>query len=238
MVTRARVLRLAAALLLGVLGACGSSSGSGYTQLASGAGPEYGRELFPTTSGRRLVYTMAPVVSSEYRELLVASSRPTDDGDLVTTIDGGWVVGFIANPVFARRWVVADDGVYLLGPHAFQDVATGGVVEEWLDPPLVFLAFPLSAGMAYESQTGTMRLHVEVVGVERVTVPAGDFDTVRIETKNLAVELSGPYDELDCPSTWWFAAGVGLVRRTIRAPGTDGLTPVDYHLELLEVLEP
>jgi hypothetical protein len=83
-------------------------------------------------------------------------------------------------------------------------------------PPMVFtparqmLKNPLTAGETWKwSGTGMGGVQIEetntVEGAEEITVPAGKFGTVRVKTQ--IVQGGQPVTK-----TWWFAAGIGMVK--------------------------
>jgi hypothetical protein len=104
-------------------------------------------------------------------------------------------------------------------PEAVELTAAGLVRVEGpdgkLDPPQVILPVPFRAGVTWkykqvESPTGAGAVGTDtVVGVEKVTVPAGTFEAVRVDT--------------DCTYTWrggvwvlkrsrWYAPHVGMIQ--------------------------
>lgn len=74
-----------------------------------------------------------------------------------------------------------------------------------LDPPYVLLRSPVSAGDSWAVEAPDLSGTKTVGGVEAVTVPAGRFQAVRVETDY----TSGGRRQ---KNTAWYAPGVGLVK--------------------------
>jgi hypothetical protein len=98
-------------------------------------------------------------------------------------------------------------------------VSSRGIVElarngTTFDPPVVLLQLPARVG---DSWTNTYNLRGSKFkevrtfrGPERVKVPAGTFDTLRVDV----TETTGG---LSVPSTYWYAPHVGIVKMEISA---------------------
>lgn len=70
-----------------------------------------------------------------------------------------------------------------------------------------------------------------VVGAERLETPAGEFETVRIDMRNIT-RIEGA-DPIDMPMSQWYARGVGLVRQEIVCPEKD---PLGYEVRMVQEL--
>ncbi|CAG1002291.1 hypothetical protein MYXO_03116 [Myxococcaceae bacterium] len=98
----------------------------------------------------------------------------------------------------------------------------GGGGRVAFDPPRPLLRLPLRDAAQW-SWSGNARLHTRVdersrvVGREKVEVPAGRFETIRILTE---IEQGGAR----ATKTSWYAAGVGLVRQTTESSGIGSTT--------------
>jgi hypothetical protein len=82
----------------------------------------------------------------------------------------------------------------------------GGAVE--LDPPLIMLKAPFQVGTKWEIKTAGIE-GTDTIGAigEEVTVPAGTFKTVRVDSDyTLARERM--------QTVFWYAIGVGMVKWT------------------------
>lgn len=78
-----------------------------------------------------------------------------------------------------------------------------------LSPPLLLLKNPVEPGQQWTTKTqiGAQELTIEcAVESERVKVPAGEYDAIKLTVATQA-------DESDIRSTYWFAPGVGIVRQ-------------------------
>jgi len=73
-----------------------------------------------------------------------------------------------------------------------------------LDSPWVHLKLPHKPGQMWDFQKTSMTAH----GPERVKVPAGEYDAIRVEIRNKDEPKSDPIQ------TAWFAPRVGIVKLT------------------------
>jgi hypothetical protein len=93
-------------------------------------------------------------------------------------------------------------------------VSAGGLVRVEglggkLDPPLAMLQGPFRAGTKWETKTSGLDGVDTIGGIERVKVPAGTYEAVRVDA-DYSIGGGGARTQ----TTFWYAAGVGLVRRT------------------------
>ena len=89
--------------------------------------------------------------------------------------------------------------------------------------------FPLAAGKVWSSRVNAMRpasgrrasvrVDGEVLGSERVTVPAGAFDTFKIRRRIYAGDFDGPRSETNITETEWYAPALGRAVRLERTSG-------------------
>ena len=105
-----------------------------------------------------------------------------------------------------------------------QDPRQGGRVT--YSPPLTVARFPLGPGGTWQARTQIYspregqpdirtdsKRSVRIIGRERVTVPAGEFDAVRIEIQTLS-SLPGNPRTSESRRIEWRTRGIGLVRLT------------------------
>jgi hypothetical protein len=153
---------------------------------------------FPTAVGTTWVYD-GP--NGEFEEAVTEAKA---DGT-------GTVVTVVRTKAGREEW----QSTFRVTRAGFDMLASGGVTYEH---PLPFLKAGAKAGdaweYAYTSFPTAFRNHLKVVGPEKVEVPAGKFDAVRLdqsETNGLvgAANPNGPAIECAC----WYAPGVGLVRQ-------------------------
>ncbi len=87
---------------------------------------------------------------------------------------------------------------------------------EWTTHYVVEVAMP-DLGQGAMSMSETVDLVNTVAGEESVTVPAGTFDAVRVDTAGtIAVSIAGaPASNIEMSMASWYAEGVGLVRQEI-----------------------
>lgn len=76
-----------------------------------------------------------------------------------------------------------------------------------------------------------------VTGTERIETPAGEFETVRIDMRNIT-RIEGA-DPIEMPMSQWYARGIGLVRQEIVCPEKDALGyEVKMVQELVKIVKP
>jgi hypothetical protein len=147
---------------------------------------------FPTTVGSKSVYQQG---DEEVVETVTAVER-TKEGFIVNTErsagDG--------TPLGSERVRVSEGGVFriAMGKHEFA-------------PPLCALKLPLKTGEPWAWETNLLGADVKgkcaAFPEEKVEVPAGTFAAIRVEWNKPA---AGGAPE----STWWFAPGIGLIKRS------------------------
>lgn len=97
-----------------------------------------------------------------------------------------------------------------------------------LSPPLRLLRYPVKKGDSWESKItvgGQQEVRVTCrVGAEKVTVPAGAYDTVTVD---VAMMVGGTTVGT---SKYWLAAGVGMIKQKNKA----GATTSVFELERFE----
>ena len=94
------------------------------------------------------------------------------------------------------------------------DQMTAG--HEWTTHYVVEVTMP-DLGQGAMSMSETVDLVNTVAGEESVTVPAGTFDAMRVDTTGtIAVSIAGaPASNIEMSMASWYAEGVGLVRQEI-----------------------
>jgi len=138
---------------------------------------------YPTTVGTTWVYKD----DDEEFTLVVSGAERTDDGVLVSVqrVTGGGQTDH-------EKMLVSASG--LIKVECFG---------KKLEPPLVMLKFPNKLGDSWTSSdpegTDTVR------GVEKITVPAGTFDALRVDAE---YTLAGQ----KMKTVFWYEAGVGIVK--------------------------
>ena len=106
------------------------------------------------------------------------------------------------------------------------------------------LSFPLEIGKKWHFATewmfkatgsnGTSNVNVDVVGYEKVTVPAGDFDAFKLVSRASMRGISpkGSRIEADAVSTYWYAPAARAVVKSITHNPYIGVSTVElvkYH---------
>ena len=179
--------------------------------------------FLPTAVGAKwVVGDPANPDRDEDRTYTVTAAEETKDGLLVTVADrwqydlnravvipGQRGVPNIQVVERADRYRVAADGVYRV---AVRDGADGRWEE--YDRPCCVMAAPAAPGAEWTNSNadGTYTITSTVVGPERVTVPAGTFDAVRVRTR--CAEKGGRVIILSS----WHVPGIGLVKNQTDDP--------------------
>lgn len=172
------------------LAAC---AGAAFAQAA--AGPTAGAPAFKVGDTWRWVR------SDRRTKLQEAETRRTVTAVSATRIEGTENAG---------RFVMTPDWSIIEAPDYVR-----------LDDGAKFIAFPLEVGKKWSFQyeqhnknnafKGRFKLSAEVVGAERVSVPAGEFDTFKIVTGGFIDNLAGGGGRLDV-ITWYAPAARATVR--------------------------
>jgi hypothetical protein len=146
---------------------------------------------YPTRVGTKWVYLRGGV--EETRVVTRAEARA---GEKVVTVEDVRKEG---NKPY-QTVSVRPDGLFL--------VSESG---EAYDPPWQVLKLPFKAGEVWETTTRRTTLRIAskktTDGEERLKVPAGEFATLRIKS-----EWSSGVGRAPTRSSYWYAAGVGLVQ--------------------------
>jgi hypothetical protein len=171
-----------------VLGLVVLLSGAGAAPLPKKAEPP---AYFPTAVGARWVFE----TSGGHQTTEVVTAVEAKAGGQAVSVgreDGGRVLPELTV-------LVAADGLSLL--------AVGG---HELKKPHRVLKVPHMDGGKWADGSQT----TAVYGPERVEVPAGTYDAIRVEVER-------PFDGGTMQSVTWYAPGVGPVRRVLRAGGAE-----------------
>lgn len=122
----------------------------------------------------------------------------------------------------ARTEVYAADGNWLRAP-----IESHGVpVEYEFAAPYPAYVFPLKPGGRWSLRVGaavpaletrrSVRVDGHVLGTERIRVPAGEFDTVKVRRFVYPGDDVAPYSETQITETDWYAPALGRAVRTER----------------------
>jgi hypothetical protein len=176
---------------------------------------EVGSSSSPRTG--TAVFTALGPGSFEGKETLTISVRREMDG---ARDEVGARVAVI-NHMTVANGAVHQSGVEWANT---DDPRQGGKVA--YSPPVTIGRMPLAVGQTWESRTkitspretendfqADSTRYARVIGRESVTVPAGRFDAIRIETRTVTTRL-GSTRPSESTRTEWRARGVGVVRLT------------------------
>lgn len=92
--------------------------------------------------------------------------------------------------------------------------------------PYPAYVFPLDTGQSWSlrvnavnaasGRRASVRVDGEVIGSERITVPAGAFDTIKVRRRIYAGDFDGPRSETTIAETEWYAPALGRAVRIER----------------------
>lgn len=144
--------------------------------------------------------------------------------------------------------ILANDGNWLRHPLINHDKP----VEYTYSPAFPAYVAPLSAGQSWSTRVSattpasgrpnSVRVDGDVVGSERITTPAGSFDTIKVKRRVYAGDWEAFTMETNIVETDWFAPALGRAVRTDRNSSymdpqrcgnpTSACTPVrgDWHV--------
>ena len=122
----------------------------------------------------------------------------------------------------ARTELYTADGLWLKHPVINHDQP----VEYEFSQPYPTYDFPLTAGKSWSTRVyavnpvngkrARVRVDGDVVGTEQVSVPAGSFDTIKIQRRVYAGDFEGPRSETHIVETEWYAPALGRAVRLER----------------------
>jgi len=131
--------------------------------------------------------------------------------------------GAAAGP--ARTEVLTKDGNWLQHPVVSRDQR----LEYHFAAPYPAYAFPLEPGKTWSGRVGakvsgdtgarSVRVDGKVLGNERIRVPAGEFDTVKIRRIVYAGDADGTHTETTITEYEWYAPALSRAVRTTRESG-------------------
>lgn len=167
------------------------------------------------------------------RTILAASADGFTDQDV-----------FGAGTIRTGEWRCENGNLISLTPGGGTSatVAAGGDVTEFttLSNKGISIGADFSAGQSWSQEiqyegsqdisgtiitsNNTVTINCAVVGEEAVTVPAGTFQTVRVDcTNQFIIKVQGNEIVIDGATTSWFAQGVGMVKSDGAGGGYDAL---------------
>lgn len=109
------------------------------------------------------------------------------------------------SPVEREFVEIHDDRILMRGSMIMRPETTRPM---WLDHPVPFVVAGMKAGTEspqIEAPGGSLSRKTQVIGREDVTVPAGNFFSIRLL-------MSGTDGDLELRRTIWFSPGTGIVR--------------------------
>lgn len=201
-----RVSALVAALVVG-------STAMSYAPAA----PE---NLFPTSMGSNWV---------------IRTIVPGQDAPIVAdiTVTSEKKVGDTTTAVFQYKanGAVVQEETYIVTPDQVSRKRSGQGGSSVLEPPIPIIKYPMALGKSWkysgkitiQAPTGEMELDstadLKVAAFEEVKTGAGTFKAYRVDMK--ATISSGATNQ-EVTNSYWFAAGVGMVKQSAVLPGVGG----------------
>ena len=192
------------------------------------ASGECSNAFFPVVDGR--VYTYSTSISGFGVSNITQTYGDVTDNSFTITIDAG------EGEPFANTWTCSDEGILspdfsqlpggMEGVVSIDFVEAEGVTlpaEEMFQPGETWTTRYVAEAVFGDADTGemtmvqTMEMTNTVVGIEAVSVPAGDFDeAVRVDTTGVVtMEMgdTGMATSFDMNYTSWYVRDVGMVRQ-------------------------
>lgn len=212
-------------LCCAVLSASGTRAAEPWVCTVPGTRLEYALSV----GGQQLGATVKIVISFDGTEVLLQNGEECDAG--------------------GERWAVYPDSTVLrmeAPPESYAMLEQPEVCNGSLSLPsrmqagdtLRDLRFSLSGVADGKWESAAVEYaDCRVIGAERLETPAGAFETVRIDMRNITrIEGAEP---IEMPMSQWYGRGVGLVRQEIVCPQKD---PLGYKVksvqELVKIVKP
>ena len=173
-------------------------------------------DLYPTTVGRTWTYqthqTQGEAPEKPGKEQRLEISRHVPDGAVMRRFYGSWEAP--ATLIRKSAEEVRLSRFFADAPSATESIA--------------ILRFPLQVGAVWPGRSFPRATEsIEVVGQERITVPAGTFDAWHL--RHVLTYAAGGGDDLD----YWYAAGVGMVQAIERVTLMSGEKPLHTRVRAL-----
>jgi hypothetical protein len=172
-------------------------------QLAAAPVPKGGPKppwKFPTQVGTKWVYTESGDRDAEVTETVTKAEKQDGARVLVIRYESEWTKGGAKwGEIDYTKWWLDDEGLF---------EASG---KPYAKPTYLLLMLPHNVGDVRERKHPDLQFSKTVsraLAEEKLKVPAGTFDCVRIETKLYEGE------QIAFVRTDWYASGVGLVKST------------------------
>lgn len=179
-----------------------------------------GAALAAPVAGETYVYRVVNAYNNEVRGQVTYRVDKVDAGRISLTVTSEPVS--LGTPYSV---VVTPDANWLRHPLINHDMP----VEYDFSPAFPAYVAPLNTGNSWSTRvnatnaaTGTrasVRVDGDVIGSERVTTPAGSFDTVRIKRRVYAGDWVAFKQETNIEETEWYAPALGRAVKTDRKSG-------------------
>jgi len=182
----------------------------------AGIGQAASPSPFPTTPGTTLLM----------RTTTRVDSKPPTSTETPGTVEAGPMIDQQATLLLDKKSIVAvkADGYYLLGK-----LGQGNKPELFAEPALL-LPIAAKLGDKWVEKRPETTLSAACLGTERITVPAGTFDALKVY--GAAAQNANERTEF----TFWYAPEAGMVKRTASTQKVDpsgNLTTTEITDELL-----
>lgn len=167
-------------------------------------------EYYPLKTQNYWSYKVTLPNNEAYSQILFVNSQVGQDVRVVVLIN--------QMPLMEIGYTLNEEGLFRT-----KQISPNGVVT--LDPKQMVLASKLNPGMSWnwESADKKERESVKVIGVEKVTVPAGTFDALLVQYEGVYTDGTAYIEKT------WFVKGIGYVKAvTSRANQTDTKELLEY----------
>lgn len=176
-----------------------------------------GSPLLLPAAGDTAVYRIINAYNGEMRGELRYRVERIDAGQVVMS-----AISSSPTEGLPHTEIYTPDGNWLRRPVVNHDIP----VEYSFDPPYPAYAFPLAPGKSWSTRVSatnqasgrrnSVRIDGRVLGTERVTTPAGSFDTFKIRRQVYAGDWDGFLAETNITEFDWYAPALGRAVRTER----------------------
>lgn len=199
------------------------------------------------TVGDTYVYRATNAYNNEPRGHLTYRVDKVDPDQAIVTVSPD-------QPSLGRPYtdIYAKDGNWLRHPLINHDTP----VEYTFSPPFPAYMAPLESGKSWSTRvsatnpisgrSNSVRVDGEVLGMERITTPAGAFDTIKVKRRVYAGDWGAFASETTIVVTDWYAPALGRPVRTERASSyldpercgaSSACTPIRGDWDLFELVK-
>jgi hypothetical protein len=167
-----------------------------------GAGSNDAQAYFPLKTGNTWIYQLTLSGSSKTIQQKIKVSDPEDGNPKLIVYDPN------ANPQIFVYYVENQQGLFKA-----KEMYTTGIFQYKPLWQVLGAKINIGASWSWESEDHKMRETAKVTAAEKVTVPAGTFETILIEYSGISQNGAAYTDKT------WYAKGVGYVKDELNMDG-------------------